>query len=282
MALANLAGGFDIVVVQELVAPPIPGTFPDGTPYKPDPEAAAFFDAMRQLGFSYVLSEEDTGSGDRLHINSSSTEWRVAFYRADKVQIARDLPGGYLADDRSNNNDYERVPYAFPFRSIDGSCDFVLISVHLQPDNGPKYRAELGAIASWVDAHDEYEKDIIVLGDMNIENADELQDTTPAGFLSLNDECRPTNTQGTRPYDHVMYRPAFTREFDQQADLQVIDLVQAMQQYWNRPEPYPSGPYSHNKFRAAYSDHHPVWFRLMPQPYDDDQAVASLPHAQAN
>ena len=241
---------------------------------------------MQQLGFSYVLSEEDTGSGDRLHINSSLTEWWVAFYRADKVQIARDLPGGYLAEARSNNDDFERVPYAFPFRSVDGSCDFVLISVHLQPDNGPKYRArrkqKLGAIASWIDARDEYEKDFIVLGDMNIENADELLDITPVGFLSLNDECRPTNTQGTRPYDHVMYRPAFTREIEQQVDMQVIDLVQAMQQYWDRPEPYSGVPYSHNRFRAIYSDHHPVWFRLMTQPYDDDRTVASLPLAQAN
>jgi endonuclease/exonuclease/phosphatase family metal-dependent hydrolase len=173
--------------------------------------------------------------------------------------------------------------YAFPFRSVDGSCDFVLISVHLQPDQGPSYRArrkqELQSIAAWIDAHDQIEQDFIIVGDMNIENVAELTDTTPNGFLSLNDECRPTNTKGDRPYDHVMYRPQFTSEVEQQTDMQVIDLVQAMQPSWNRPEPYPGAPYDHNGFRAVYSDHHPVWFRLMTQPHDDDRAVASIPIA---
>ena len=280
LALAQLVQGFDIVVIQELVAPPFEGLYPDGTPYKPDPEAALFFRAMHQLGFAYILSEEDTGSGDNLHINSSSTEWWVSFFRPSKVQVARDLPGGYLAADRSNHDDYERVPYAFPFRTVDGTSDFVIISTHLQPDQGPSYRArrkhELQAIANWIDAHDQIEQDFIVLGDMNIESQKELLDATPHSFLSLNDECRATNTKGDRPYDHVMYRPQYT-VVDPQIDMQVIDLVKAMQPAWNRPEPYPGAPYNHNGFRAVYSDHHPVWFRMMTQQFDDDRAVAMQP-----
>ena len=282
-ALAKLVSGFDIVVVQELVAPPVPGTFPDRTPYKLDAEAKAFFDAMQNLGFAYVLSEEDTGSGKKLHVNGSSTEWWITFYKPNKVQVAPDLPGGYLAENHLKHPDYKRVPYAFPFRSADGSCDFVLISVHLPPDSGPQVRAkrkhELKTIASWIDAHDECEKDFIILGDMNIEDAKELTDDTPAGFLSLNDECRSTNTQGTKPYDHVMYRPAFTSEIDPQTDMQVIDLVEAMKQHWNKPEPYPGTPYNHDKFRAIYSDHHPVWFRILTPQCDDDGTVV---RAQVN
>ena len=38
VALANLIKDYDVVVVQELIAPPYPGTFPDGTPFQPDPE----------------------------------------------------------------------------------------------------------------------------------------------------------------------------------------------------------------------------------------------------
>jgi len=40
IALVSILKDFDIVVVQELVAPPFDGTFPDGTPFKPDKEAA--------------------------------------------------------------------------------------------------------------------------------------------------------------------------------------------------------------------------------------------------
>src|SRR5687767_11557374 len=37
--LARLLAPHDLVFVQELVAPPYPGRFPDGSPFKPDKEA---------------------------------------------------------------------------------------------------------------------------------------------------------------------------------------------------------------------------------------------------
>ncbi len=128
--LAGLVGDQDIVLVQELVAPPFAGSFPpnpDGTvePFKPDPQAAAFFEAMRSRGFSWVMSEEDTGTGDRIHLNSTATEWWVAFYKPQAAAPATDLPGGFLASDRSNHPDYERVPFAFPFRNCSGTLDLV-------------------------------------------------------------------------------------------------------------------------------------------------------------
>lgn len=110
-ALASILKPYDLVVIQELVAAPYPGVFPNRERYKPDPEAARFFDAMRALGFDYILSEEDTGTGDAIHSNGTNTEWFVAFFRANKVGKANDLPSGFLAEDRSNNDDYERVPY---------------------------------------------------------------------------------------------------------------------------------------------------------------------------
>ena len=136
LALALILTDYDVVVVQELVSPPFAGTFPDGTPFKPDAESAEFFDAMAALGFEYILSEEDTGTGDKIHRNGSSTEWFVAFYKPHSVALALDLPNGFLANDRSNHDDFERVPFAFPFRSASKSSDFVLISVHLMPGSG--------------------------------------------------------------------------------------------------------------------------------------------------
>lgn len=277
-ALASILKDYDIVVIQELVAPPIEGTYPDGSAYSSDVEAKEFFDAMDALGFHYLLSEEDTGTSDNIHTKSTSTEWFVTFFKPDMVMEAVDLPGGFLADDRSNNPDYERVPYAFPFRSANGGIDFVLISVHLQPgdktEEEQRRKHELATIAAWVDDHDQSEKDFIILGDMNIYSKEELADVTPAGFLSLNDECRVTNTLqtegGGRPYDHVMIRPDFTgTEIDAQYDLVVIDLVAAMRPYWQSTDPYPGDPYDHNLFKQYYSDHHPVAFRLVGRGDDD-------------
>src|SRR4051812_31171586 len=60
-ALTGLLKDMDIVLVQELVAPPYPGKYPDGKPYKPTEASKKFFDFMTRAGFKYILSEENTG-----------------------------------------------------------------------------------------------------------------------------------------------------------------------------------------------------------------------------
>jgi endonuclease/exonuclease/phosphatase family metal-dependent hydrolase len=280
--LTDLLKEYDIVVVQELIAPPYSGRFPDGTDFKPNPRAARFFDGMKQHGFAYWLSEEDTGPGINNHLNSTSTEWWVAFYRDATVKPATNLPSGFLASDLTRNKDFDRVPYAFAFRSVGSDMDFVLVSVHLQPGVGKANKArrkhELSAIASWIEAHDQKEKDFIILGDMNIENAAELDSTTPASFTSLNADSKPTNTNvnGPKPYDHVMYRSAFTEgEIDMAGGLKIHSLIEAMRDRWQQissSAKYPGGPpYSHNEFRKYFSDHHPISLTLIgPQSGDDD------------
>lgn len=278
-ALANLLKNFDIVVIQELIAPPFDGFFPDGTKFVPDKESAAFVKAMVNQGFKFILSEEDTGPGEEIHKNSNATEWWIAFYKNYKVRQAMDLPHGFLAADRSNNIDFKRVPYAFPFRSRLDSSDFVLISVHLAPDASGKQirKHELDAIKSWIDKNDSKEKDFIILGDMNIENKKELNEIIPTGYVSLNDECRRTNTlinntadSGARPYDHVMYRPRYTsNEIDEKFDLVVLNLIKLMKPTRVSKVRYPGDPYNHNLFRQYYSDHDPVIFRLKLTKDDD-------------
>lgn len=281
LGLSNLIRDYDIIAVQELIAPPYDGTFPDNSSFNPDPESKAFFDAMDSAGFEYVMSGEDTGTNDVIHRNNTSTEWWVSFYKTDKVKVADNLPSGFLADDRSNHNSYERVPYAFAFRTVNDNMDFVLISVHLNPGSTDadknRRREELTAIAAWIDANDQQEKDFIILGDMNIEDSEELAAVTPDGFLSLNDECRVTNTlarddgTGGKPYDHVMYDTVSTiSEIDTSYDLEVVNLIDAMQPFWTSSDPYPGDPYDHNLFKQYYSDHHPIVFRLLVPANDDD------------
>ena len=115
--LAEVVGPGDIVVVQELVAPPFPGASPDGTEYKPDEEAAAVFDAMTARGFVFALLPDDTGTISTIHKNNTSTEWFVAFLMPTIVQVVNDLPKRFLWADRSHNSNLERVPHAFSFRS---------------------------------------------------------------------------------------------------------------------------------------------------------------------
>ncbi|MCZ6815439.1 MAG: hypothetical protein O7F76_01935, partial [Planctomycetota bacterium] len=151
---------------------------------------------------------------------------------------------------------------------------------HLKPDkdkaSAARRKQELAAIASWIETQDAKEHDFIILGDMNIEDEEELGEATPDGFLSLNNECRQTNTNlrpgAGKPYDHVMYRQAHSPEIDTGFDFKVVDLIEAVRPRWNPKDgPFPGEPYDHNRFRAHYSDHHPVLFRFtIPNQEDDD------------
>lgn len=276
-ALVSVIKEYDLVVVQELVSPPYVGTFPNGTPFKPDAESAAFFDLMQAAGFSYSLSEEDTGTGDNINRNGSSTEWWVVFYKASKVALAPDLPNGFLADDRSNHPSYERVPYCFSFRTLNNCLDFSLISVHLQPGDGSANQArraeELEAIYSWVAAKDSLEQDFFVLGDMNFKDIAEINAVTPQGITALNNEAVATNTNvnGPKPYDNIFYNAeASKQEVDTLFDMQLINLLEEMKPYWDSSlGVYPGEPYDHNTFRQYYSDHHPVVFHLLVGEDDD-------------
>lgn len=279
-SLADLMRGYDIVLIQELVAPPYPGQFPDGEPFKPDPEAKVFFDAMRQSGYAYKLSEEDTGTGDQNHLNSAATEWFVAFYNPNRVQVVNDIQGGFLAEDRSNNPDYERVPYAFPFRTVDAKTDFVLISVHLKPDSGTEAKLrrkhELASIENWILSRHavNQERDYYIVGDMNLHNCNEVSDVLPRGYLSLNSACVQTTTNPNTPYpyDQAMYSLSYSKEVQLDNNFHVINLVDAMRSHWpaDSNAAYPGGPpYDHNEFRKHFSDHNPVTFKMVSATDDD-------------
>ncbi len=275
-ALAAVVAEFDIVAIQELVSPPYAGTFPDGSQFNPDPQSAEFFDAMQAHGFEFVLSPEDTGTGEVIHRNGSSTEWWVVFFQPDRVTVDDTLQNGFLAEDRSNHANFERVPFAFGFHSVDGDFDFVLISTHLKPGTGSTNRArraeELNTINQWIQNQAGSERDYVILGDMNLYR-NELAALIPDGLQTLNDQCLRTNTASVaRCYDHVLYNPVNTSEVDADS-FRVIDLIDRMRPFWqvqNPGLPYPGDPYEHNTFRSMYSDHHPIAFSFTVTEADDD------------
>lgn len=269
-ALAELLKPFDIVVVQELIAAP--------AMIATDPAArqrsAAFFREMGMRGFSFYLSESDTGPKGPLGSSTSKTEWWVTFFRSNRVLPATDVPHGFLSSPLAKNVDFDRVPYALGFRTVDKRSDFVLISVHLNPDDRRRRAHELGAIGTWIGAQSaiQKERDFIVLGDTNIQNQPELHASMPAGLVSLNDDCVATNVspKSPKPYDQVFFDPVHTTEIDRSFGFQVINLIEAMRSQWNDTGPYPGDPYLTNVFRLYYSDHDPVAFRIQIPSQDDD------------
>ncbi|XOV91291.1 MAG: hypothetical protein ACFHWX_13875 [Bacteroidota bacterium] len=272
-ALADLLKAYDLVLIQELVSPPVDGVFPDGSAYSADPEARAFVDAMTNNGFKYVLSDEDTGTNEEIHSNSSSTEWFIAFYDTTHLSVDDELFNEFLAADRSNHPSYERVPFAFSFKTKDRGLDFTLISVHLNPGSGTsdknRRKEELTTITQWINNHNSVEKDFLIVGDMNIYSQEELMSVLPAGYKSLNEACIPTNIASSgKPYDHVMYNPTYSgTEVD--STFEILDLIEMMRPYWtDSTTPYPGNDL--NLFYQYYSDHKPVVFNMVSYGTDDD------------
>lgn len=270
-SLARLLAPYDIVVVQELVA--APAKSPADLP-KSRQNSAAFFREMTRRGFAYVMSISDTGRAGPLNNHSTATEWWVTFYRQSAVRPADDIPHGFLSSPLVRNDDFDRVPYAFGFRTTNGGADFVLISVHLNPDNARRRKREFAALWAWIAAERRLhpERDFIVLGDTNLQNQAELRANTPAGFVSLNDACVATNVnpRSPKPYDHVLFDARATTEIDRRFGFQVIDLIEEMRPRWREPAAYPGDPYEQNVFRFYYSDHNPVSFVMQVPGRDDD------------
>lgn len=305
--LAMTLRNCDIVVIQELISLPEIGriglptnwrandisvdVFPNGSPIRSDPGASVFFEAMKNVGFdSYVLSEEDTGPTPKQFSNSAHTEWPVAFYKSSTVCTVWDkgcgrmLRGGYIVNDRAANEIFSRVPYAFSFRAVEGAhrdfyIDFVLVSVHLQPNPSrtaqERRRKEFVAIVNWAQQQEANgEVDIIIAGDMNIHSCDELGSVLPSGYASLNWRCDSTSTSRIgRPFDHVVYDSENLIEGAEIFGFGITNLVPTVATRWptvrKTSGPFPGEPYRSKIFPKYYSDHNPIHFNLRVD-IDDD------------
>lgn len=268
--LAEILKDYDIVVVQEMVAPPLDGKYPDGTAYKKDLESAQFVEEMTKKGFSYWLSAEDTGP-TKNHTPTTASEWWIAFYKPQTVEPDSARCYGFISQPLVNNPDFERVPYAFPFRTKDKKSNFTLVSVHLQPGNGSEDRlrrkGELTELFKWSTSQWESNKDFLVIGDCNIYDQNEMSPFQSTGVKGLNTDYSSTNTKmyesasKGEPYDHVFHFGASTEDIISNS-FQIIDLMAVLRSFQSVIS-FPLEPYVHDTFRTAFSDHVPISFKLV-------------------
>ncbi len=271
--LGRLLQDYDIVVIQEMVAPPVDGVYPDGTRYALDQESANFHSVMSDNGFNYWLSKEDTGPTNN-HINSSGSEWWIVYY---KGRVQPDTTGvepfGFLSDTLVGNSKFKRVPYSFAFKNSDDSSSFNLISVHLNPGGSTKDRSirntEFIGIKNWIEEERSKNCDFIILGDCNLEDKTELlrieQTIFESEFRSLNEDCLSTNTKmyedsgKGKPYDHIFVNTCLTEEIVENS-FHRVDLRKFLQSEGLYNDFF---PYEHNYFRTRLSDHVPVEFKII-------------------
>lgn len=272
--LADLVKNSDLVCIEELVAPPVSGVYPDGYAFTKDKESAVFHDRMIENGFSWWLSPEDTGPKS-CHSASSASEWWVVYYKSEQV-FADTLIRcyGFLSAQTCGDSIFDRVPYAFPFKFKRGELDFTLIPVHLRPgdrlSDQAKRSTELKGIYNWVNTQEDENCDYYVLGDFNFKNSSETQyqlskieEELLVTVSTLNTQYEATNTKRYelaskgKPYDHVLHGKCSHPELLTKS-FQVVDLL-----LYTSEAAQDNYVYDHDVFRTKYSDHLPIQFCLI-------------------
>jgi len=153
-----------------------------------------------------------------------------------------------------DSNRWDRNLHAMMFSAGKGKTDFVVLVVHLKASASASYAKHRGEeigefVKKTADLHKAFpgEKDFIVLGDTNIQNADEpaLAALEKAGFQDLNKTDLDTHTaKGVQPFSRVFVpknQPEFAR-----SKLEVLSAFQKKEKL------------SFAEFRARYSDHYLV------------------------
>jgi hypothetical protein len=153
-----------------------------------------------------------------------------------------------------------RSPYMASFRA--GDFDFILLTDHARwGDSGDARTAELKELASWVEERKNHkqveDKDIIVMGDFNIETPAQLKALTSGGLempkALMN--IKGTNLEQTRRYDQILHYPTFTSGFTNNGGS--VDF------YQNNFKPlYPGTKKTKQELTYELSDHLPLWVEI--------------------
>lgn len=201
--LADIARRFDILAIQELR----------------DKEQAVipqFLQYVNSQGSAFAAA---VGPRQGYKIPGKKTiyfEQAVYLYDTTKVELVSET---YVA--RNPNGRMHRTPYVGHFRArgvpIDQSFSFVLMNVHIDPDDT---QAEFGALQTIMQetyANHRGEDDFILLGDMNAAP----HKYQPFKWMNQQYAAIPshvmTNTAQDRAYDNIIFDANYTREFRNQA-----------------------------------------------------------------
>ncbi|MEA1967876.1 MAG: endonuclease/exonuclease/phosphatase family protein [Thermodesulfobacteriota bacterium] len=141
--LVKIINKFDIVAIQEIRD--ISGT-----------AIEELENIVDQSGVDYQVVV-----GPRLG-RTSSKEQYAYFYRTSKIVFA----SAYTYDD-TNQDMFHREPFIAKFHTTNGHFDFVLLTIHTDPDEATEEINALPLVISDAQDHFSDEQDFIILGDLN-------------------------------------------------------------------------------------------------------------------
>lgn len=193
--LAGTISRFDIVAVQEIR----------------DKTGSAVKDlevAVDNLGENY-----DFVIGPRLG-RTSSKEQYAYFYKVSTIAFE----GSYTYDD-SANDVFHREPFIAKFKAKNGNFDFILITIHTDPDHANSEIKALHSTATDAKNYFSDEPDIIILGDLNADCSyfDENETDYPlrsSEYRWLIENDMDTNVaKSSCAYDRIIITTALNQDY---------------------------------------------------------------------
>ena len=201
--LVDVVRQFDLVAIQEIRA-------------KSQDILPRFVEAINAGGrhFEYVI-------GERLG-RSSSKEQYAFIYDSQSIEV--DRTAIYTIADPDDL--LHREPLVAPFRvrgpNPNEAFTFTLINIHTDPDETDTELDALGGVYRAVRNDGRGEDDIILLGDLNVDEYHLGELGKVPGVIPLI-AGQPTNTRGSKTYDNIILHQASTTEFTGTAA--VFDLM---------------------------------------------------------
>jgi endonuclease/exonuclease/phosphatase family metal-dependent hydrolase len=253
--IAEIVSRFDVVALQEI---------------QTDIEALRML--VRALGphWGLILTDavkSEAGDNERLAF-VYDTRRAIPSGLACELVVPDEVLAQGVGEDALKTQ-FAKTPYAVAFRS-EGNT-FILVTLHVKYGNAAKERKpELAAIAQWMrdwadDTKDEFNQNLIALGDFNIDKADdELHKAfmsrglhTPPQLLEKS-RTLPTKDGKRKFYDQIAW---FT---DGDEAKLALECIGASNFEWD-PYVFPDLTRSQKSFRI--SDHYPLWceFQLPPR-----------------
>ena len=191
--LSRVARQFDVIAIQEIRA-------------RDQDIIPRYVERINMTGrqFDYVI-------GPRLGRTDSKEQYAFVF---DRASIEVDRSQLYTIDDPDDLMHREPLVGWFRVRgpSQDQAFTFTLINVHTDPDETDQELDVLDDIFRVVQNDGRGEDDVILLGDLNV-NDRHLGQLGQVENLTWVVSGTPTNTRGTKQYDNILFSEAATVEF---------------------------------------------------------------------
>lgn len=232
---------FDIVAIQEVRAS-------DTT------VVSQFVSRLNAAGRRY-----DAVTGPRLGRTSSKEQYAYIF---DTQRVEIDPSAVYTVEDPDDLLHREPLVAAFRVRGPppEQAFTFSLINIHTDPDETDTELDALADVYRAVRNDGRREDDIILLGDLNVDDA-HLGELGSVSDITWLISGTPTNTRRTRQYDNILFQRRATVEFAGRAG--VFDFGSEYRLTMDAA--------------LAVSDHLPVWAEFSPYEGGEAGRLAARP-----